>query len=149
MKQLIGVAVVLIALFLSNNVFVQDSLRASTSSGLSGLKHDEAASNYGVASKDEIKKKEESPFFTWDEAVEACESSTVDGKTDWKLPEKEVLDVMYEQLYKQNRGGFANDFYWSSSEFGKYFAWDQNFTDGHPYHIIKGLTLRVRCVRAL
>ncbi len=44
-------------------------------------------------------------------------------------------------------GGFANDFYWSSSEFGNFLAWDQAFNDGVQNINGKGITLRVRAVR--
>jgi len=144
MKKLIGFAVVLIALFLSNNVFAQDRLTVSVSSGFgcSGTKH------YEVASKDEINK-DGSPYFTWKDAGVACKNSNVDSKTGWSLPSKEVLKAMYEQLHEKGDGGFAYDYYWSSSEFDDGNAWGQYFDFGLQDFVNKyNKYYRVRCVRA-
>ena len=45
-------------------------------------------------------------------------------------------------------GGFANDFYWSSSEFDNVNAWLQGFDFGVQDVNDKSGTLRVRAVRA-
>ena len=44
-------------------------------------------------------------------------------------------------------GGFANDNYWSSSEFDNNNAWNQNFNNGNQNDNNKNNTLRVRAVR--
>ena len=55
--------------------------------------------------------------------------------TDWYLPSKDELNLLYEQ--QDVVGGFANitniayNLYWSSSDNGIYNAWNQNFTDGN------------------
>ena len=50
-----------------------------------------------------------------------------------------------------NIGGFANYYYWSSSEFGSSatHAWDQNFTNGSQQYYSKNYSGNgVRAVRA-
>lgn len=146
MKKLIGFAVVLVVLFLSNNVFAQDRLIVSVDRGFfgcSGPKH------YEVASKDEINNKDGTLGFTWEEAKTACENSTVDGKTHWFLPSKEVLKAMYEQLHEKGVGGFVNASYWSSSEDNGYTAYGRDFDDGKQNYYFKDSNIRVRCVRAI
>ena len=67
---------------------------------------------------------------------------------DWRLPNKEELDLMYENLYKKDIGGFVDEDYWSSSEVNSIDAWTQDFGDGYQYIISKGFNLRVRVVRS-
>ena len=45
------------------------------------------------------------------EAMWACEGLG----NGWRLPTKEELVAMYEQLHKQGKGHFKNESYWSSS----------------------------------
>jgi hypothetical protein len=67
--------------------------------------------------------------------------------TDWRLPTKYELNQMY--LQRVAIGGFAFNFYWSSSEDDSSFAWNQNFIDGNQYsHFPKYGTSYVRAVRA-
>lgn len=60
----------------------------------------------------------------------------IDGKTDWYIPSKDELNLMYVNLHKKGLGSFRNDKYWSSSEYykdgthQKFEAWCQNFKDG-------------------
>jgi len=65
----------------------------------------------------------------------------------WRLPTKEELNDMYENLHKKGVGGFANDYYWSSSEYYAGFAWFQNFFYGLQLYYYKDLAFRVRAVR--
>ena len=44
---------------------------------------------------------------------------------DWRLPTKRELNLVYNQ--KSNIGGFASNYYWSSTEYGNFSAWRQNF----------------------
>ena len=67
--------------------------------------------------------------------------------TDWRLPTKDELNMMYTK--KDAIGGFANYYYWSSTEFGNSAAWTQNFNNGgqsNYYNFFN--TFRVRAVRA-
>ncbi|MBE9510953.1 MAG: DUF1566 domain-containing protein [Bacteroidetes bacterium] len=75
-------------------------------------------------------------------------SVTVDGVTygDWYLPSKHELDLLFNQ--KTIVGGFANDYYWSSTEFSSHSAWSQNFSIGFQYNLDKSLPYGVRAIRA-
>ena len=74
---------------------------------------------------------------------------TVDGVTydDWFLPSKDELNLLY--LNNEAVGGFANNYYWSSTEAGSGAAWRQNFNNGSQFNngSYSG-TGRVRAVRA-
>jgi len=73
------------------------------------------------------------------------------NKTDWFLPSKGELHLMYTNLRQAWLGGFSSAWYWSSSEgSGKYYhyAWFQNFGDGGQVNYFKDGTLTVRAVRA-
>ena len=54
--------------------------------------------------------------------------------------------MFYEN--KEEIGGFANFFYWSSTEFDNFSAWFQFFFNGSQGTNGKGGTLYVRAVRA-
>jgi len=74
---------------------------------------------------------------------------TVDGVTygDWYLPSKHELDLLY--LQKTVVGGFANSFYWSSTEFDDDLAWCQYFNTGSRANYDKDyLPGYVRAIRA-
>jgi hypothetical protein len=79
-------------------------------------------------------------------------SVTVDGVTygDWYLPSKHELNLLY--LQKSVVGGFANDSYWSSTEYvnlnGNVQAWLQYFYDGGQGSSNKSYTYYVRAIRA-
>jgi hypothetical protein len=45
-------------------------------------------------------------------------------------------------------GGFASAYYWSSTENGNGFAWEQNFDDGVQNDYDKNFTSYVRAIRA-
>lgn len=66
--------------------------------------------------------------------------------TCWHLPTKTELELLYEQ--KNVVGGFADDYYWSSSEFDSTYAWGQSFYNGYQSYVNKSLMLPVRAVRA-
>ena len=63
--------------------------------------------------------------YTWDEAKEACEAL---GE-GWRLPTKEELNEMYKK--RDVVGGFASNYYWSSTENDNNNAWKQNFNNGN------------------
>ena len=73
---------------------------------------------------------------------------------DWYLPSKDELNLMHENIGQGNAlglgnvGNFSNSFYWSSTEYGSYDAWEQNFGNGSQNYFPKDLTTNVRAVRA-
>ena len=65
----------------------------------------------------------------------------------WHLPTKNELDYLFEQ--KLLLGGFANSYYWSSSEFDATSAIYENFSTGNVASTFKtGVNFLVRAVRA-
>lgn len=65
---------------------------------------------------------------------------------DWYLPSKYELNLLY--LQRTVVGGFANDYYWSSTEYDSSIAWSQSFGSGAQDYYIKGGPTNVRAVRA-
>ena len=74
--------------------------------------------------------------------------------TDWFLPSKDELNLMYDNIGQGNVlglgnvGNFANYYYWSSTEYDFNIAWQQDFNDGNQYVSYKFNTVNVRAVRA-
>ena len=84
-------------------------------------------------------------------AARICYSLELHGYSDWFLPSKDELNLVYENLAKNkaDNGGFARDSYWSSSEC--YFvktAWLQHFNDGSQIEELKGHGHYTSCIRA-
>jgi len=68
--------------------------------------------------------------------------------SDWFLPSKDELNLMYENLKVYGVGGFHAN-YWSSSQYNANFTWIQNFYSGNQYYnFYKTNIARVRAVRA-
>jgi hypothetical protein len=70
------------------------------------------------------------------------------GQTDGFLPNKEELDLLYDQKVAEVVGGFASFNYWSSSQASASLAWYQLFDAGLQVGGSKGSALGVRAVRA-
>ena len=68
--------------------------------------------------------------------------------SDWWLPSRNELAKMQENLNEQGVGGFASDFYWSSSEVVAGDAWGRAFNSGFQLDDGKAGTYFVRPVRA-
>ena len=83
-----------------------------------------------------------STIHTWASAIKAPKLLGA----DWRLPSKYELELLYQQ--KDVVGGFALDYYWSSTEYYSDYAWYQNFTNGDEYPYNKNYALQVRAVRA-
>jgi hypothetical protein len=82
------------------------------------------------------------------EAAHGCRGLCYGGVSDWFLPSKDELDLMYTNLYLNGVGGFADGNYWSSSEYNANLAWDQKFNNGNQTYYYKYGIRRVRAVRA-
>jgi hypothetical protein len=81
-------------------------------------------------------------------AVQICDDLVLNGYSDWFLPSKDELNLMYQNLKLTGIGGFAVYGYWSSSEGSSYGAWTQGFNNGGHYNNNKYFGNRVRAVRA-
>jgi Protein of unknown function (DUF1566) len=79
-------------------------------------------------------------------AAKIADDYTLNGYTDWFLPSRDELSLLYQQ--KTVVGGFATLYYWSSSETNRYYAWLQTFYNGNQNFTNKSPTLPVRAVRA-
>ncbi len=64
---------------------------------------------------------------------------------DWRLPTREELLLMYKT--RDLIGGFANNYYWSSTEVDSNHAWIQFFNNGYQYYFNKSITGYVRAIR--
>ena len=81
-------------------------------------------------------------------AAQLCDALIYGGYSEWFLPSKYELNLIYENLYLFGVGGFAVNWYWSSSEVSAGDAWGQDFSDGFQLIYYKFITDRVRAVRA-
>jgi len=72
-------------------------------------------------------------------AADICANLTLGGYSDWFLP---------SNLNKAAIGGFANNIYWSSTQFDYIYAWFQYFGNGNQNYFVKYDNLNVRAVRA-
>ena len=69
---------------------------------------------------------------------------------DWFLPSKDELNLLYQNIYRNNLSGFFEDLYWSSSESVANNAWYQLFifSSGNQNTGNRNYEGRVRPVRA-
>jgi len=92
-------------------------------------------------------------------AAQVCANLNLNGFTDWFLPSRNELNLMYER--RNMISGFSTattptnaSYYWSSSESGdensiyRYNATAQRFSDGNQRSQEKDITLLVRAIRA-
>jgi hypothetical protein len=93
--------------------------------------------------------------LSWADAITACNNKTIDVYSDWYLPSKYELNLMRNNIGQgapspyTNVGGFADNVYWSSTEFGANFAWLQNVFNGLQYNSFnKSEEVYVRAIRA-
>ena len=81
-------------------------------------------------------------------AARLCGALVLGGFSDWHLPSKDELNQLY--INRVAIGGFADFFYWSSTESNSSNAWGQSFSNGSQYGYSKINTnnYAVRAVRA-
>ena len=85
---------------------------------------------------------------TFGTAADICANLGLGGYSDWFLPSKDELNLMYTNLKVAGVGGFADYCYWSSSEYDASYAWFQVFTNGVQNYTYKYYADRVRAIRA-
>ena len=87
-------------------------------------------------------------------AAKLCFDLSLGGYSDWYLPSKYELNLMYRNIGQGNAlglgnvGGFANNRYWSSTEYDNNYAWIQFFDNGNQGGTNKNFFNLVRSVRA-
>ena len=112
-----------------------------------------------------VYKNNHSTSSTWADAVNGCANATYGGQTDWYLPNRQELRVIYENLqiaaglsyFALSKYGqmvsyteaMASNTYWSSTEFNATAAWSVYFTNGSYNSSSKTPNFYVRCVRRI
>jgi hypothetical protein len=81
-------------------------------------------------------------------AAALCRNLNLGGYTDWFLPSRDELKLMYVNLKLKGLGGFSGAWFWSSSQFTSRTAWGQEFSDGYQYDDGKYTKDSVRACRA-
>lgn len=87
-------------------------------------------------------------------ASDVCANLTLGGYSDWYLPSKDELNMMYENIGNGNAlglgdlGNFAMDFYWTSTEIDSNYACKQIFSIGVQGDYCKFGTYYVRAIRS-
>ena len=79
-------------------------------------------------------------------AAKLCEQSGADGFTDWYLPSKSELRLIYQNK-NQLTGTFYSAYYWSSSQYDADKAYSFAWNSGLATVYYKNLTQGVRCIR--
>jgi hypothetical protein len=78
-------------------------------------------------------------------AAKVADAYVFNGFTDWYLPSKDELNLLYGQ--KDVVGSFANINYLSSTENFSFNAWIQDFSGGFRTYYFKNYPYRVRAIR--
>jgi hypothetical protein len=83
-------------------------------------------------------------------AASVCSDLVLNGYSDWYLPSLGELQTMYNRLHLQGLGGFGVNWYWSSSQYGRYNVWGMYFGNGDVsyYSGLEEIGSQVRAVRA-
>jgi len=79
-------------------------------------------------------------------AANICDQLELNGFSDWFLPSKDELNLL--RTNKTAVGGFANPFYWCSTEYSSHYAWAQNFNNGFQNYGNKNSSPSIRAIRA-
>jgi len=93
-------------------------------------------------------------YGIWQNAIDYCETLTLDGKSDWRLPNlNELISLVDDTKYSPTINRVFQTFiiasYWSStSYFNSNTAWTVNFDSGITIGSGKSYDRSVRCVRA-
>jgi len=78
-----------------------------------------------------------------------CVDLTIGEFSDWYLPSKDELNLLYTNhaaLEAAGSGSFIDNYYWSSSEHIAGLAWEQTFDDGEPGYTGKVTNYYVRAI---
>ena len=95
----------------------------------------------------------------WQQALEAPESYSLSGYSDWRLPNIKELASLLAYYYRMpginatifpNTTNYLHSGYWSSTPYADwgYAAWSVGFNAGSPSYSTRDTNLSVRLVRA-
>jgi hypothetical protein len=68
-------------------------------------------------------------IYSWADAGTTASNYRGGGFTDWGLPDRGELDLMYQNLHTKGLGGFMDSFYWSSTTVRAQSSTPQNYRD--------------------
>lgn len=85
--------------------------------------------------------------MSFQEATQACENYSIEGKDDWRLPSLNELEVLYENLRKSAKTHFQNQWYWSSETKDEHNMWSLDLLHGDRFAHWEGDHSHVRAVR--
>ena len=86
--------------------------------------------------------------YSWSDAVTTAKNHKGGGFTNWSLPDRGELSLLYQNLHSKKLGGFYDGTYWSSVQNGSWDAYYQNFNTGSQGSHDKSNSYRVRAVRS-
>ena len=88
--------------------------------------------------------------YNWEDAMDVAKNYKGGGFTDWYLPNKGELNLIYQNLVKTGIIDVSQGdiWFWSSSQDDNDDAWRQGFSAGRQDYCGKGHTYSVRAVRA-
>ena len=81
-------------------------------------------------------------------AAKLCNDLVLGGQSDWFLPSRDELNLMYKNLHLNNQGNFSLAYYWSSTEHNASHAISFFFNGGTATNHYKTNPYSVRAVRA-
>lgn len=81
-------------------------------------------------------------------AAKLCYDLSLNSHSDWYLPSKNELNLMYLTLKANGIGSFTASHYWSSTEISNTNAWYQFFGDGGQATATKDYLYSVRAIRS-
>jgi TolB-like protein len=85
---------------------------------------------------------------SWNDAMRMASNYQGGGFTDWHLPTRVELDLMYKNLKLKGLGGFSSSWHWSSSQSDRDKVWRRSFGTGQDDRYgSKGSMGSVRAVR--
>jgi hypothetical protein len=86
--------------------------------------------------------------YPWTNAVTTAKNHKGGGFTNWSLPDRGELSLMYSNLHSKGLGDFYDAAYWSSVEYDSSRAYFQNFSTDSQYAGFKDNSCRVRAARS-
>ncbi len=92
---------------------------------------------------------EEPGKMRWLDGVNYCKNLSLDGKADWRLPNKSELESCF--TISKHFSGVKLIFYWSSTDYvpNKEFSWLVDLSHGFVAYDNGGFSYSIKCVRSL
>ncbi|GBU28712.1 hypothetical protein R84B8_02272 [Treponema sp. R8-4-B8] len=79
--------------------------------------------------------------YNWTDAVSTATNYRGGNFTNWRLPDRGELDLLYQS--RTTIGGFSNAGYWSSTAYNSLDAWVQNFGTSSLTHYYNGTSYTI------